>query len=227
MPGRPAIAVGGRAPRPAAGAAGRRFRGLLHRFRGSDDGLAILEFSLILPILLTLYFGTIELCNMMGQVRKVDLLSRTIGDLVAGISTPSRAQIDDIFQSSKVVLLPFDSAGAEMVVSAVGVFGNQTSGQMRVCSSVAAGASPRAADESPGVALPDGFKVDGMRLLLVEVRMKYKPIAAETFASLIGRRVDGITFSKQVLWPIRFGRRFASQHPEVVLPGGAACRARL
>ncbi|HEX8416146.1 MAG TPA: TadE/TadG family type IV pilus assembly protein [Methylobacterium sp.] len=211
--------AGGRAPRPDG-------RQLLQRFRASDDGLAILEFSLILPILLTLYFGTIELCNMMAQVRKVDLLSRTVGDLVAGISTPTRAQVDDIFQSAKVVLLPFDSAGAEMVVSAVGVFGNQTSGQMRVCSSVAAGASPRTRSESPSVALPDSLKVDGMRLLLVEIRMKYKPIAAETFASLIGQRVDGITFSKQVLWPIRFGRRFASQHPEVVLPSGAACPPR-
>jgi hypothetical protein len=90
----------------------------------------------------------------------------------------------------------------------------------------AAGASPRTRSESPSVALPDSLKVDGMRLLLVEIRMKYKPIAAETFASLIGQRVDGITFSKQVLWPIRFGRRFASQHPEVVLPSGAACPPR-
>ena len=42
--------AGGRATRPDG-------RQLLRRFRAADDGLAILEFALILPILLTLYSG--------------------------------------------------------------------------------------------------------------------------------------------------------------------------
>jgi Flp pilus assembly protein TadG len=209
--------------------AARRLYGIgrwrVRQFGRDRRGLAILEFSLILPILLILYFGTIELCNALANARKVDLLSRTIGDLVAGISTPTREQVDDIFQSARVVLLPFDATESEMVVSAVGVFGGNA--DMRVCSSVAAaGATPRTAGATPPVPVPDGLQVDGARLLLVEIRMKYRPIAAETFARLFGQRVDGIVFSKQMLWPVRFGRRFASQHPEVVLPGGQACPAR-
>jgi hypothetical protein len=198
----------------------------VRRFGQAREGVAILEFALILPILLMLYIGTVELCNALANARKVDLLSRTIGDLVAGISTPTREQVDGIFRSAQVVLLPFDATGSEMIVSAVGVFGSAAGGQMRVCSSVAAGASPRSRGDAPPVALPDGFRVEGVRLLLVEITMNYKPIAAELFARLFGQRVDGIAFSKQVFWPIRTGRRFASHHPEVVLPGGEACPAQ-
>ena len=198
--------------------------GLAARFRRSRDGIAVVEFAMILPILLLTYFGTIEIANVMSTLRKVDLLSRTVGDFVAADSAPTRVQVDDAFKSSKIVLLPYDGSDVEMVVSAVGVPGDKLDGPLRVCSSVAvAGWSPRSPGELAPVPIPQGLTAAGLRMMLVEIRMKYRPLAAETFASLFGQRMDGITFSRALLWPVRAGRRYASQNPEVVLPSGLPC----
>ena len=48
-----------------------------------EKGVAILEFALIVPVLLLIYFGTVEITSVMRNVRKVDILSRTIGDTLS------------------------------------------------------------------------------------------------------------------------------------------------
>lgn len=193
-------------------------------FARSDDGVALLEFALILPILLLLYIGTVEVAHLMSNLRKLDLFTRTIGDFASGVATPSRQEIDGMFKASRVVLMPFDSANVEIVVSAVGVVGTVASGPMQVCSSIAAAnAKPRAVSEKPTVAPPAELRVGGARMLLVETRMPYQPRTGSIFTSLFGQSLTGVVFSRQIYWPVSTGLRYYSQAPEVVLPNGQAC----
>ena len=158
-------------------------------FVRSEDGIALLEFALVLPILLLLYVGTVEVANLMSNLRKLDLFTRTVGDFAGGASAPSRQEIDGMFKASKVVLMPFDTEKVEIVVSAVGVIGTAASGPMQVCSSVAASnATPRAVREIPAVAPPAELRVRGARMLLVETRMPYQPRTGSTL-HLPGRAV--------------------------------------
>ncbi|KQP58761.1 hypothetical protein ASG40_15495 [Methylobacterium sp. Leaf399] len=201
-------------------------RGLRRRFAGDEDGLAILEFALILPVLLMTYIGTIEVSNMMGTLRKLDLFTQTVGDFAGSVAVASRAEIDGMFAASKVVVQPLDDSGITIVVSAVGVLGTVPSGVMRVCSSVAgANATARPVGDTPAVALPADQRVGGARMLLVETRMPYRPIAGSTFTALFGQVLSNIVFSRQIYWPVRVGLRYHSQAPEVVLPGGGPCPA--
>lgn len=193
-------------------------------FVRSDEGVALLEFALVLPILLLLYVGTIEVANLMSNLRKLDLFTRTIGDFAGGVAVPSRQEIDGMFKASKVVLMPFDTAKVEIVVSAVGVVGTVASGPMQVCSSVAAdNATPRALNEKPPVAPPAELRVGGARMLLVETRMPYQPRTGSLFASLFGQSLSGVVFARQIYWPVGTGLRYHSQAPEIVLPNGQAC----
>lgn len=93
------------------------------RFGRAEEGVALLEFALILPILLMSYIGTIEVSNLFATLRKVDLMTRTIGEFVGGAPMPSQQELDGMLKASKVVLMPLDGAGVEIVVSAVGVLG--------------------------------------------------------------------------------------------------------
>lgn len=193
-------------------------------FVRSDEGVALLEFALILPILLLLYVGTIEVASLMSNLRKLDLFTRTIGDFAGGVATPSRQEIDGMFKASRVVLMPFDGASVEIVVSAVGVVGTVASGPMQVCSSIAAAnATPRAVNDKPPVSPPAELRVGGARMLLVETRMPYQPRTGSLFTSLFGQSLSGVVFSRQIYWPVSTGLRFHSQAPEVVLPNGEAC----
>lgn len=203
-----------------------RFR-IVPRRRGfaqAEDGLAILEFALILPILLMTYIGTIEIASLMANVRKLDVFTRTVGDFAGGVGVPSRAEFDGMINAAKVVLMPFETSDIKVVVSAVGVVGAVASGPMQVCSSVAnANAAPRPVADKPAVALPADQRGAGARMILVEASLTYRPRTGSTFASLFGTSLTGVTFSRQVYWPVRTGLRYNSQAPEIVLPGGLPC----
>jgi Flp pilus assembly protein TadG len=194
------------------------------RFARAEDGVAIVEFALIVPVLLLIYFGTVELTSAMRHIRKVDILSRTIGDTLSQRTMPTAAEVNDVFQVAPIVLAPFDSTGVRMTVSAVGVVGDSETGPLRVCSSVAASDSPVRVPGTPApVADADSIQPKGTRLLLVEISATYKPVAGSAFFK---EGSAGFAITRKTLWPVRYGRRYASMSPEVVLGNGAPCPPR-
>jgi Flp pilus assembly protein TadG len=198
--------------------------GVAARFAKAENGIAIVEFALIVPVLLLLYFGTVELTSAIRFARKIDILSRTIGDTLSQRTVPTAAEINDVFQMAPVVLAPFDSAGVQMTVSAVGVVGDGETGPLQICSSEGAAGSPV---RDPGGAAPvaeaDRIQPKGTRLLLVEIRATYKALAGSMFFKEGG---GGFAITRKALWPVRYGRRYASMSPEVVLGSGASCPPR-
>ena len=196
----------------------------LPSFVRREDGVAIVEFALIVPVLLLIYFGAVEITSVMRNVRKVDILSRTIGDTLSQRTMPTADEVNDVFQVAPIVLAPFDSRGVQMTVSAVGVVGDGETGPLQVCSSVAAAGSPVRAPGSPApVAVTDNLQPKGTRLLLVEISAPYKPV---TGSSLFRDGGPGFVITRKTLWPVRYGRRYASMSPEVVLGNGASCPPR-
>ena len=55
----------------------------LRRLIGDERGVSAVEFALLLPLMLTLYLGAVEVSQGIGADRKVTLTARTIGDLVS------------------------------------------------------------------------------------------------------------------------------------------------
>ncbi|MDB5647825.1 TadE/TadG family type IV pilus assembly protein [Methylobacterium sp.] len=201
--------------------AGERIRA---PFARAEDGVAILEFALITPILLLVYFGTVELSSAMRHARKLDILSRTLGDTFSQRNTPTLAEASDIFQVAPIVMAPFDSAGMQMTVSAVGVVGDADTGALQICSSASAPNSPM---RIPGTLAPveasDSIQAKGTRLILVEIAAVYKPV---TGAAFFKDGAAGFTMTRKTLWPIRYGRRYTSQSPEIVIANGLPCPLR-
>jgi len=192
-------------------------------FVRGEDGVAILEFALIVPVLLLIYFGTVELTSLMRNLRKIDILSRTIGDTLSQRTMPTAAEVNDVFQVAPIILAPFDSTRVQMTVSAVGVLGDAETGPLQVCSSLAsAGAPVRTAGAAAPVADADSMQPKGTRFLLIEISTTYKPVTGSAFFKDGG----GFAITRKTLWPVRYGRRYASMSPEVVLGTGAACPPR-
>lgn len=205
-------------------------------FWRNSDGVSAIEFSLILPVLLAMLFGMIELGHGYDNSRKVTQLARVVADLTSqgDTTSPIRAStMTDILASSRLILRPFDSSKVKIVVSALGVDLLAPTGRPRVCSSVTNAtattpASDRATARAVGLAndltIPSGFQLAGMRYLLVETNMSYVPVFASRLVQRFGGFNNLFTFNVVLPWPVRGGRTYGTNtYNEVVLPSGSAC----
>lgn len=85
-------------------------------------GVAAVEFAVILPVMLTLYVGTIDGTRLVMAARKADIVSRTISDLVAQQpSTPpvTSSTIATIFNAAAAIMAPFPTTSLTLTVSAI------------------------------------------------------------------------------------------------------------
>ena len=98
-----------------------RMRRFLHALRHDRRGTSAVEFALIAPVLIGLYFGLAEYCQAMMADRKVTHAAASIGDLVAQSDQVTSADMTDIFTIGRTLVSPFPSAGLKMRVTSVTV----------------------------------------------------------------------------------------------------------
>ena len=97
-------------------------RGHLTRFARDRRAASAVEFALSLPFLLVLYIGGIQLSQAVSADRKVTLLARTVGDLVAQSASLSSTDVQNILSISTAVLYPLpltDGGGTSKVTMKV------------------------------------------------------------------------------------------------------------
>ncbi|MCP4564812.1 MAG: pilus assembly protein [Bosea sp.] len=187
-------------------------------FLSRQEGVAAVEFAMVLPFLVILYFGLFELTQAIDFSRKTTLFARSVADLTGQapgkpVGTLSAQDMSDIFAGATAIFSPFDANDIQVVVNALGV--NLIDGSLvgRVCSSYAHNASPRPPLQVAGTnGLPDipaTQNFDGGRYLLVEVKAAYAPlIGSRLYTFIFGR--PGLTVTRQTPWAARNG--------EVALP---------
>ena len=94
-------------------------------FARDRRGVSAVEFALILPVMLLLFFGGMEIEQGVSLDRMVVLTASTVTNLVAQYTTISqRSQMPDILNASVQVLAPNSSANATVVVSAIAIDNN-------------------------------------------------------------------------------------------------------
>lgn len=95
------------------------------RFLKARDGGAAVEFALIAPVLIVIYWGLTDLSLGMMASRKTAHLAATIGDLVAQSESVTAANMTDIFEIGTSILEPFP-AGTKLKIRVGCVTRNKT-----------------------------------------------------------------------------------------------------
>lgn len=91
----------------------------LMRFFRHRGGAAAVEFALIIPTIMLLYYGMIEGTQAMLAKRRVEYLTTALGDLVTQHAQLTSQQVDGIFDASVAVMSPFPTTGLSMRVTSI------------------------------------------------------------------------------------------------------------
>lgn len=81
--------------------------GLLRRFRRDDRGVSAIELSLLLPFMLSLYLGGVQLSQAIDIDRKVTLAARTVADLTSQVASTDNAGVNTILNAATQVMSPY------------------------------------------------------------------------------------------------------------------------
>jgi Flp pilus assembly protein TadG len=76
----------------------------------NTGGLAAVEFTLVLPIMLVLYFGTVEISNAVAVYRKVTIMAHTLSDLTSQSEEVQSSDLTNFFSASSGVMMPYSSS---------------------------------------------------------------------------------------------------------------------
>jgi Flp pilus assembly protein TadG len=100
----------------------RRCGSLSRRLRTSKSGIAMIEFALLLPVLVILFFGTVEVTEIVIAKRRLNLLVYALGDLTSQSQTISASDFTNIFGAASTIIAPLSTASLQMRISSVIVY---------------------------------------------------------------------------------------------------------
>ena len=87
----------------------RRMRRLAVRLIQDRDGIAATEFAVIVPIMLVLFFGVVEMSNGITAYRKVTIMAHALSDLTSQSVSVQDSDLTNFFCAANGVMTPYVS----------------------------------------------------------------------------------------------------------------------
>jgi len=88
-------------------------------FAADQRGVSAIEFAILLPLMLTLYLGGVEISQAVSADRKTTLVAHTVSDLTAQASNVASSDVTNIFNAATAVAYPLASANLTVTLSSV------------------------------------------------------------------------------------------------------------
>ncbi|MCA0000652.1 MULTISPECIES: TadE/TadG family type IV pilus assembly protein [unclassified Mesorhizobium] len=140
-------------------------------------GIAAVEFALIVPILLIMYFITMEASQAIETSKKVSRIGSMVADLVTQQPTIVKADLDAIMKIGTSTLQPYNRSKPDITITAIQVT-TDTPPRVNVVWSrkVVNGAYSIGTALPATTTVPATLRVAGTFLIRVESKLGYKPI---------------------------------------------------
>jgi Flp pilus assembly protein TadG len=149
----------------------RRLRRRVGQLAGDEQGISAVEFALLLPLMVALYLGVVEISQAIGASRKVTLTTRTVADLVSQVSTINNNDMTNSLNAASTVMAPFANSNLKVVVTSVVI---DATGKATVAWSDTLNGTARS--KGATVTLPSALNVANTSLIWSEVQYNYKPL---------------------------------------------------
>src|SRR5262249_47662303 len=98
----------------------------VQRFGTACEAMVAVEFALIAPVMITLFFGVTELSDGLEANSKVTSVASTAADLVAQEKVVCNAEMADVFAALNQLMFPYDTNNMQIRITSVIDGGNGT-----------------------------------------------------------------------------------------------------
>lgn len=139
-------------------------------FSADRRGVSAVEFALLLPLMVTLYLGTVEVSQGISVDRKVTMTARTVADLISQVTTVNNSGMNDILNASIAVMYPYSVSPLKVTVTEIYIDANN---KATVVWSDGYNGSGRAVGST--VTVPSALLIANSYLIWSEVQYGYKP----------------------------------------------------
>ena len=139
------------------------------QFRTDIRAIAATEFAVIVPLMLVMFFGTVEFSSAVAIDRKVTLMARTLSDLTSQSTSVADTDMTNFFNASTGIMTPYASALALSTISELYV--DPTTKVARVQWSKGSAART----QGTTVSIPTTLAIGGTYLIFSEVSYTYTP----------------------------------------------------
>jgi Flp pilus assembly protein TadG len=147
-----------------------RMRRPFRRFLADKRGVSAVEFAMVLPLMVTLYLGGVEVSSAVAIDRKVTLIARTLGDLVAQATSVDNSTMTSILSATTAVMAPYSDTNLKITVSSVQI---NSQGVAKVSWSDTKNGTARPVGST--VTLPAALNVASTSLIWAEASYAYTP----------------------------------------------------
>jgi Flp pilus assembly protein TadG len=164
---------------------------LLRDWAADCRGIAATEFAFIVPLMLVLFFGTVEFSSAIAVDRKVTLMARTLSDLTSQSTTVTPANITNFFTASSSIMFPYDTTPVHATITELYV--DPATMKARVQWSVGFAA------RTPGAVMadvPTALLVGDTYLIHGEVSYKYTPTVGYVMSKSTGVTLSDIAYTR-------------------------------
>ena len=140
-------------------------------------GVAAIEFAFIAPVLLAMYFVTMEVSQGIETSKKVSRISSMVADLVTQQSSVDDTALQAIMNIGASTLQPYNRSVPKIIITEISI-GNETVPKATVVWSrqTNAGVYGIGAKAGDTTTIPDSLKIPGTFLIRVESDLNYKPM---------------------------------------------------
>ncbi len=146
------------------------YSGLLRRFARNRDAVSAMEFAIVLPVMLLLYIGGVELGDGLQIQFKVTETARTITDLASQYISIQSSDMSNILAAASSVVAPYSTSNITMTVSEVTT---NPQGQGTITWSCSLNGTPHTVGAT--IILPANLQTPNISLIWGEVTYPYTP----------------------------------------------------
>lgn len=149
------------------------------RFGSDRRGVAAIEFAFIVPVLLIMYFITMEASQAIETSKKVSRIGSMVADLVTQQQSVVKANLDAIMQIGTSTLQPYNRSTPSIIITAIQIT-DETTPRVLVAWSRKLVGTTYGVDAAAGstTTVPSTLNIRNTFLIRVESDLGYKPIIA-------------------------------------------------